>query len=59
MRLTPPESLHGLTVVRPDISKPRGDVFLDRIAQRLTDNGLEVKRYCKRTETKKAPQADQ
>ena len=56
-RLTPPESLDGLTVALLDISKPRGDVFLDRIAQRLTDNGLAVKRYMKPTVTRKAPAA--
>ena len=30
-RLARPEHLHGLTVGLLDISKPRGNVFLDRI----------------------------
>jgi hypothetical protein len=38
-----------------DISKPRGDVFLDRIAARLRERGAEVVRYCKPTFTKPAP----
>ena len=53
MRLAPPESLDGLTVALLDISKPRGDVFLDHIEQRLVDDGLEVKRYRKPTVAKK------
>jgi len=56
-RLRPPESLDGLTVALLDISKPRGDVFLDRIEQRLADNGLAVKRYMKPTVARKAPAA--
>jgi hypothetical protein len=54
-RLARPASLRGLTVGLLDISKPRGDVFLDRIEQRLTDEGATVKRYRKPTFTKPAP----
>ncbi len=54
-RLARPDSLVGLTVGLLDISKPRGDVFLDRIAQRLGDEGATVKRYAKPTFTKPAP----
>ena len=50
-----PESLSGLTVGLLDISKPRGDVFLDRIEQRLTEVGANVRRYRKPTYTKPAP----
>lgn len=50
-----PESLAGLTVGLLDISKPRGDVFLDRISQRLTGLGATVNRYAKATFTKPAP----
>ena len=50
-----PESLSGLTVGLLDISKPRGDVFLDRIEQRLIDVGANVKRYRKPTFAKPAP----
>ena len=38
-----------------DISKPRGDVFLDRLEQRLAEAGATVKRYRKPTFTKPAP----
>jgi hypothetical protein len=54
-RLARPASLSGLTVGLLDISKPRGDVFLDRLEQRLTDIGANVKRYRKPTFTKPAP----
>ena len=54
-RLARPASLDGLTVGLLDISKPRGDVFLDRLEQRLTDVGANVKRYRKPTFTKPAP----
>lgn len=50
-----PESLDGLTVGLLDISKPRGNVFLDRVEERLTALGANVKRYAKPTFTKPAP----
>ena len=50
-----PASLEGLTVGLLDITKPRGDVFLDRLAQRLGERGLTVQRYAKPTFTKNAP----
>lgn len=50
-----PESLVGLTVGLLDISKARGDVFLDRLEQRLIDIGARVKRFKKPTFTKPAP----
>ena len=50
-----PERLDGLTVGLLDITKPRGDVFLDRLAERLTERGLRVERYRKPTFTKNAP----
>jgi hypothetical protein len=53
--LARPASLDGLTVGLLDISKPRGDVFLDRLEQRLIDIGARVKRYKKPTFTKPAP----
>ena len=53
--LSRPASLDGLTVGLLDISKPRGDVFLDRIEERLTELGANVKRYKKPTFTKPAP----
>jgi hypothetical protein len=55
-RLAPrPRSLEGLRVGLLDISKARGDVFLDRLADRLSARGLRVERYRKPTFTKPAP----
>jgi hypothetical protein len=54
-RLARPTSLAGKTVGLLDISKPRGDVFLDRLEERLTGIGAHVKRYVKPTFTKPAP----
>ncbi|MCY3649263.1 MAG: hypothetical protein F4Y99_12525 [Acidimicrobiaceae bacterium] len=54
-RATRPESLAGLTVGLLDISKPRGNVFLDRVSERLTGLGATVNRYTKPTFTKPAP----
>jgi hypothetical protein len=50
-----PPSLAGRTVGLLDISKPRGDVFLDRLEERLTEAGATVRRYKKPTFTKPAP----
>jgi hypothetical protein len=54
-RLARPPTLAGLTVGLLDISKPRGEVFLDRLATRLTERGLRVERFAKPTYTKPAP----
>ena len=54
-RATRPESLAGLTVGLLDISKPRGNVFLDRVSERLSRLGATVNRYTKPTFTKPAP----
>ncbi len=48
-------SLEGLTVGLLDISKPRGDVFLDRLEDHLGRRGATVLRYAKPTFTKPAP----
>ena len=50
-----PASLDGLTVGLLDISKARGDVLLDRLEQRLVDDGVRVLRYRKPTFAKPAP----
>lgn len=42
-----PVSLDGITVGILDIGKPRGDVFLNRLAERLTQQDIAVKRYAK------------
>ncbi|MBK9180627.1 MAG: hypothetical protein IPM45_13895 [Acidimicrobiales bacterium] len=54
-RVRRPPSLQGRTVGLLDISKPRGDVFLDRLEERLTELGVRVERYRKPTFTKPAP----
>ncbi len=54
-RLTRPERLDGLRVGLLDIAKSKGDIFLDRIEERLTERGLKVKRYAKPTNTRPAP----
>jgi hypothetical protein len=48
-------SVAGLTVGLLDISKPRGDVFLNRFEALLSDQGAEVLRFRKPTFTKPAP----
>ena len=48
-------SLDGRTVGLLDISKPRGDLFLDRVEERLRASGATVLRYRKPTFTKPAP----
>jgi hypothetical protein len=50
-----PAALEGLTVGLLDITKARGNVFLDRIEQRLAERGLTARRYAKPTFTKPAP----
>ena len=54
-RLDRPTSLDGQVVGLLDISKPRGDVFLDRLEARLGEAGATVRRYRKPTFTKPAP----
>ena len=53
--LARPASLAGKRVGLLDISKPRGDVFLNRLEERLTAAGVNVIRYKKPTFTKPAP----
>lgn len=50
-----PASLAGLTVGLLDISKARGAVLLDRLEDRLTADGVTVRRYAKPTFSKPAP----
>jgi hypothetical protein len=50
-----PASLEGLRVGLLDISKPRGDVFLDRLEELLAERGVAVRRYAKPTFTKPMP----
>ena len=54
-RLARLATLEGATVGLLDISKARGNLFLDRIEQRLREAGAETRRYAKPTFTKPAP----
>jgi hypothetical protein len=54
-RLPRLDSLDGRTIGLLDIAKPRGDLFLDRLEQRLRERGAKVKRFRKPTFTKPAP----
>ena len=53
--LARPAALDGLTVGILDISKARGNVFLDRLDELLQARGVAVKRYRKPTFTRPAP----
>lgn len=56
--ITPrPEAITG-NVALLDISKPRGNILLDRLEQRLNERlpGVTVNRYAKPTFTKPAPE---
>jgi len=48
-------TLDGQIVGLLDISKMRGDIFLDRLEERFVERGVRVKRYSKPTFTKPAP----
>ena len=54
-RLPRPDKLDGLTIGLLDIAKARGDVFLDRLEERLQERGLATKRSKKPTNTRPAP----
>jgi hypothetical protein len=48
-------TVEGKTVGLLDISKARGDVFLDRLEEKLAERGAKVLRFKKPTFTKPAP----
>ena len=50
-----PASLDGARVGLLDISKARGDVFLDRLAELLAGHAVTVRRYTKPTFAKPMP----
>ena len=54
-RLARPVALDGLTIGILDIAKARGDVFLKRLGDRLSERGIAVKHYAKPTNTRPAP----
>jgi len=47
--------LEGKTIGLLDISKPRGDVFLDRLEDLLVQRGVKTRRYKQPTFTRVAP----
>ena len=54
-RVPRPKTIEGLTIGLLDISKARGDIFLDRLDSELTKRGASIKRFRKPTFTKPAP----
>lgn len=54
-RVPRPKQIEGLTIGLLDISKARGDIFLDRLETQLTRRGASIKRFRKPTFTKPAP----
>jgi hypothetical protein len=58
-QLSPRSGKVSGTVAFLDISKPRGNVLLDRLEEqlKLRAPGIEVKRYAKPTFTKPAPES--
>ena len=57
LRLPRPDSLDGLKVALLDISKARGDVFLDRLEVLLNERDIATERFRKPTFAKPAPAA--
>lgn len=55
-RLERPVTLNGQTLGLLDIAKARGNVFLDRLAARLSERGINIRRYSKPTFARVAPQ---
>ncbi|MCU0269699.1 MAG: hypothetical protein MUF83_13795 [Acidimicrobiales bacterium] len=55
VRTERPATLEGLTVGLLDITKMRGDVFIDRLDELLQGRGIETLRFAKPTFTKPAP----
>ncbi len=58
-QLTPRSGTVSGTVAFLDISKPRGDVLLDRLEEQLKIRapGVDIRRYAKPTFTKPAPES--
>lgn len=49
------DSIDGKTIALLDISKARGDIFLDRVEERIAGRGASVLRFTKPTFSKVAP----
>ena len=52
-----PATIDGLRIALLDISKARGNVFLDRIEELLNERGAKVERFRKPTFARPAPRA--
>lgn len=50
-----PTDLSGKVVGFLDISKPRGDLFLDQLEKRFIERGMRIERFKKPTFAKPAP----
>lgn len=55
VRATRLTEIDGKTIGLLDIAKQRGDIFLDRVEERLSEMGADVVRFTKPTFTKPAP----
>ena len=53
-RAARPDALTCQTIALLDIGKARGNIFLDRLAERLGESGIAVKRYAKPTPSRLA-----
>ena len=49
------DAIGGKTIALLDISKARGDLFLDRVEERIASRGANVLRFTKPTFSKVAP----
>jgi hypothetical protein len=56
-RVARPDAVDGRRVALLDISKARGNVFLDRLEELLTQRGAKVERFRKPTFARPAPRA--
>jgi hypothetical protein len=54
-RVERPGSIEGLRIALLDISKPRGNVFLDRLEELLNQHGAKIERFRKPTFARPAP----
>ena len=55
VRATRLTKIDGKIIGLLDIAKQRGDIFLDRVEERLSEMGADVVRFTKPTFTKPAP----
>jgi hypothetical protein len=56
-RVARPDAVDGRRIALLDISKARGNVFLDRLEELLNQRGAKVERFSKPTFARPAPRA--